>query len=45
MPIFGRRQHLPGSVILCGMQYMKATLIYRKSETRADGVKLDLVIG
>jgi len=26
------------------MQYMKATLIYRKSETRADGVKLELVI-
>lgn len=26
------------------MQYMKAVLIYRRMETRADGVKLDMVI-
>jgi len=30
--------------ILLIMQHMKATLIYRKTETRADGVKLDMVI-
>ena len=35
---------LPESNILRSMQYMKTTLIYRKTETRADGVKLDMVI-
>lgn len=44
-PVSLRRGHvLPELVILFNIQYMKATLIYRKSETRADGVKLELVI-
>ena len=34
--------HFPDILLI--MQYMKAVLIYRKTELRADGVKLDMVI-
>jgi len=39
-----RRRELPGFHVLLTMQYMKAALIYDQTETRANGVKLEMVI-